>query len=119
MRQHLPRGERRPANCKRRAIAHVLARGDGECKTSAMGVTVLDREMFTEAEAARLLRVSQNTLNYWLEGGEYRGLRYRPVMREQARGSHGRAEAGRVTGWMGMWGQASPRRHAPSRHVAG
>jgi hypothetical protein len=52
-----------------------------------MGVTVLDREMFTEAEAARLLRVSQNTLNYWLEGGEYRGRRYRPVIREQARGS--------------------------------
>jgi uncharacterized protein (DUF433 family) len=52
-----------------------------------MGVTVLDREMFTEAEAARLLRVSQNTLNYWLEGGEYRGRRYRPVIREQAHGS--------------------------------
>jgi hypothetical protein len=69
------------------AIAYVLAREDGECKTSAMGVTVLDREMFTEAEAARLLRVSQNTLNYWLEGGEYRARRYRPVIREQARGS--------------------------------
>lgn len=43
--------------------------------------------MFTEAEAARLLRVAQNTLNYWLEGGEYRGHRYKPVIREQPRGS--------------------------------
>jgi uncharacterized protein (DUF433 family) len=52
-----------------------------------MSVNVLEREMFTEAEAARLLRVPQNTLNYWLEGGEYRGRRYRPVIREQPRGS--------------------------------
>ena len=52
-----------------------------------MGVSVLEREMFTEAEAARLLRVPQNTLNYWLEGGNYRGRQYRPVIREQPRGS--------------------------------
>jgi hypothetical protein len=37
-----------------------------------MSVSVLEREMFTEAEAARLLRVPQRTLNYWLEGGEVR-----------------------------------------------
>jgi uncharacterized protein (DUF433 family) len=43
--------------------------------------------MFTEAEAARLLRVAQNTLNYWLEGGVYRGRQYKPVIREQPRGS--------------------------------
>jgi uncharacterized protein (DUF433 family) len=43
--------------------------------------------MFTEAEAARLLRVPQNTLNYWLEGGQYRGRQYKPVIREQPRGS--------------------------------
>ncbi len=52
-----------------------------------MGVSVLDREMFTEAEAARLLRVPQNTLNYWLEGGTYRGRQYKPVIREQPHGS--------------------------------
>lgn len=52
-----------------------------------MGVRVLEREMYTEAEAARLLRVSQNTLNYWLEGGQFRGHRYMPVIREQPRGS--------------------------------
>lgn len=52
-----------------------------------MGVSVLDREMFAEAEAARLLRVPQNTLNYWLEGGKYRGRQYKPVVPEQPRGS--------------------------------
>ena len=52
-----------------------------------MGVNILDREMYTEAEAARLLRVPQNTLNYWLEGGEQRGRQYKPVIRVQPRGS--------------------------------
>ncbi len=52
-----------------------------------MGVNVLDREMYTEAEAARLLRVPQNTLNYWLEGGEQRGRQYKPGIRVQPRGS--------------------------------
>ena len=51
-----------------------------------MGVSVLDREMFSEAAAARLLGVSQATLNYWLEGGTYRGRQYKPVIREQPRG---------------------------------
>ena len=50
-------------------------------------VSVLDREMYTEAEAARLLRVSQATLNYWLEGGERRGRIYQPVIRPEPRGS--------------------------------
>jgi hypothetical protein len=53
-----------------------------------MSVDVLDREMFTEAEAARLLRVPQRTLNYWLEGGQYRGRTYRPVIRVDPRGGH-------------------------------
>jgi hypothetical protein len=44
-----------------------------------MSVTVLDREMYTEAAAARLLGVAQGTLNYWLEGGERRGKLYRPL----------------------------------------
>ena len=51
-----------------------------------MTIPVLDREMFSEAEAARLLRVSQSTLNYWLEGGERRGRTYRPVIRVDPRG---------------------------------
>jgi hypothetical protein len=49
-------------------------------------VSVLDREMFSEAEAARLLRVSQSTLNYWLEGGVRRGKTYKPVIRLEPRG---------------------------------
>lgn len=51
-----------------------------------MAVSVLDREMFTEAEAARLLTVPQATLNYWLEGGERRGKVYRPIIRVEPRG---------------------------------
>lgn len=51
-----------------------------------MVASVLDREMFSEAEAARLLRLSQSTLNYWLEGGTRRGMTYRPVIRPEPRG---------------------------------
>jgi uncharacterized protein (DUF433 family) len=51
-----------------------------------MSVSVLDREMYSEAEAARLLRVPQNTLNYWLQGGERRGKTYQPVIRPEPRG---------------------------------
>lgn len=49
-------------------------------------VSVLDREMYSEAEAARLLRVSQSTLNYWLEGGVRRGKTYQPIIRPEPRG---------------------------------
>jgi uncharacterized protein (DUF433 family) len=49
--------------------------------------TVLDRETFSEAEAARLLRVPQSTLHYWLEGGERRGKSYRPVIRSEPTGN--------------------------------
>jgi uncharacterized protein (DUF433 family) len=44
-------------------------------------ISVLDREMYSEAEAARLLRVPQQTLNYWLEGKSWRGRTYLPVIR--------------------------------------
>ena len=50
------------------------------------GVSVLEREMYSEAEAARLLGVAQSTLNYWLEGGTRRGRVYRPVIRPEPRG---------------------------------
>jgi uncharacterized protein (DUF433 family) len=53
-----------------------------------MTVTVLEREMFSEAEAARLLRVAPSTLNYWLEGGRRHGKTYPPVIRQQSRGGH-------------------------------
>ena len=51
-----------------------------------MSIEVLDREMFSEAEAARLLRVPQNTLHYWLEGGRQRGKTYKPIVRIEPRG---------------------------------
>ena len=43
-----------------------------------MSVTILDREMYTEAAAARLLSVAPSTLHWWLEG---RPPRYTPVIR--------------------------------------
>ena len=45
-----------------------------------MSVNLLEREMYTEAAAAHLLRVAPSTLHYWLEG---RPPRYRPVIRVQ------------------------------------
>jgi uncharacterized protein (DUF433 family) len=52
-----------------------------------MTTTVLDREMYAEPHAARLLRVAPGTLHYWLEGGTQRGKTYKPVIRERATGS--------------------------------
>jgi len=52
-----------------------------------MSLSVLERELFTEAEAARLLRVPQSTLHYWLEGGERRGRTYKPILRVEPRGA--------------------------------
>jgi len=51
-----------------------------------MTTNVLDREMFSEAEAARLLRVPQSTLHWWLDGGVYRRRSYRPVIRVEPTG---------------------------------
>ncbi|WBB95669.1 hypothetical protein O7543_27235 [Solwaraspora sp. WMMA2080] len=50
-------------------------------------VSVLEREVFSEAEAARLLRVAQSTLHYWLEGDERKGRRHKPVLRTEPRGA--------------------------------
>jgi uncharacterized protein (DUF433 family) len=52
--------------------------------TSDVNVTILEREMYTEAAAARLLRVAPSTLHWWLEG---RSPRYRPVIRPEPTGS--------------------------------
>ncbi len=52
-----------------------------------MNVSVLEREMFAEAEAARLLEVPQSTLHYWLEGGERRDRSYKPIVRIEPAGS--------------------------------
>jgi hypothetical protein len=50
--------------------------------------SLLDREMYSEAEAARYLRVPQSTLHYWLEGGERRSKVYAPVIRPEPTGRH-------------------------------
>jgi len=49
-------------------------------------ISVLDRELFSESEAARLLLLAQGTLHYWLEGGERRGRSYKPVIRVEPTG---------------------------------
>ncbi len=52
-------------------------------------VAVLDREMYSEAEAARLLGLAASTLHYWLEGRTGSGKRqYRPVIRPEPKGGH-------------------------------
>lgn len=45
-----------------------------------MALTILDREMYSESTAARLLRVAPSTLHWWLEG---RPPKYRPVIRPE------------------------------------
>jgi uncharacterized protein (DUF433 family) len=45
-----------------------------------VSVAILDREMYSETVAARLLRVAPSTLHWWLEG---RPPRYRPVIRPE------------------------------------
>ena len=44
--------------------------------TGTVTIEVLERPMYGEAEAARLLQLSQSTLHYWLEGGDRRSHRY-------------------------------------------
>jgi uncharacterized protein (DUF433 family)/DNA-binding transcriptional MerR regulator len=51
-----------------------------------MTVSVLEREMFLEPEAARLLRLPPSTLHYWLEGAERDGRTYKPIVRQEPRG---------------------------------
>lgn len=47
----------------------------------------LERELYPVGEAARLLRVPQSTLRWWLEGRAVRGKHYPPVIREEPTGS--------------------------------
>ena len=55
-----------------------------------MGIDVLNRELYTIAEAARLLRLPKSTLRWWLEGRD----QYPPVVRPEPTAS------GKVT-----WGE--------------
>jgi len=48
---------------------------------------LLEREMYAEAEAARLLNVAPSTLHHWLEGKAGRAGRvHLPVIRQEAKG---------------------------------
>jgi uncharacterized protein (DUF433 family) len=66
---------------------HALLRLLNVCDRWESGnvTSILDREMYAEAHAARLLGVAQSTLHYWLEGGERRGKQYLPILRETPR----------------------------------
>ena len=50
-------------------------------------MNVLEREMYTEAEASRLLRMPTATLHYWLDGGTRGRRTYAPILRPHATGS--------------------------------
>jgi uncharacterized protein (DUF433 family) len=52
-----------------------------------MDVALLDREIYSEAEAARLLGLPQSTLHWWLDGGNRGGRSYPPVIRAEPTGS--------------------------------
>ena len=54
--------------------------------TTMSDASILNREMYSEPEAARLVRVAPSTLHYWLEGGSQRGKVYRPIIRSEPRG---------------------------------
>ena len=58
--------------------------------------SILFRELYSEADAARWLRVPQATLHYWLEGREYRGRTYPPVLRPEPTGA---PKGQRVVNW--------------------
>ncbi|MDT7584691.1 MAG: hypothetical protein QOE32_2241 [Pseudonocardiales bacterium] len=48
---------------------------------------MLEREIYTEAGAARLLRVPRRTLHFWLDGGRRCGNSYGPVIRSAPMGA--------------------------------
>lgn len=56
-------------------------------QTEDVSVEALGREMFAEAEAARLLQLAQGTLHYWLEGGRRGKREYAPIIRAKSTGS--------------------------------
>ncbi len=70
---------RRPPGTTRSAVGAEL------CSMT----TTLEREMYTEAAAARLLRVAPATLHYWLEGRSRGPKTYKPIIREEATGPTG------------------------------
>ena len=72
----------------RNQISHSAAETIGHDRSMA---DILDRELYSEVEAAQLLRLAPSTLHWWLEGGERRGRAYRPVLRVEPTGALSRA----------------------------
>ena len=72
----------------RRKLCKSVSVNIGSVGPATSSLAVLEQEMYTEAEAARLLTVSQSTLHYWLEGGTRLGKTYPPIIREKSRGGH-------------------------------
>jgi len=66
--------------------------------------------MYSEAEAARLLRIAPSTLHYWLEGGRRRGRVYKPILRDMASGS-------RAVTWAEFMEAALLRQYRREHHV--
>jgi hypothetical protein len=81
-----------------------------------MNASVLDREMFSEAEASRLLRVPQSTLHWWLDGGTYRNRSYRPVIRTDP--TSGRSVHGLNSSKLDFCGSTDGGTELPSRSYA-
>ncbi len=50
-------------------------------------VKTLDREVYSEADAAEILRVAPSTLHWWLEGRQQGSKVYAPVLRPEPTGS--------------------------------
>ncbi len=60
----------------------------GDACYAMTDLRLLEREMYAEAEAARLLDVAPGTLHYWLEGKTGRaGKVHRPVIRQEPKGT--------------------------------
>lgn len=51
-----------------------------------MGVTFLDRKIYSVADASNILRVPDSTLRWWLDGRTSRGKTYPPVIRPASTG---------------------------------
>jgi hypothetical protein len=64
-----------------------------------MITTVLDQEMLSEAEAARLLRVPQSTLHWWLDGAYRNRTTAAPTGTELPSRDQVQATGGRSVTW--------------------
>lgn len=53
----------------------------------AVSVEILDRLVYSEADAAEILQVPRSTLHWWLEGRSDNGRTYPPVIRPERTGS--------------------------------